>query len=107
MAKFYGKIGYAERKETAPGVWRDVVTEREYYGDVLANSRRYESGEHLNDDLNINNRFSIVSDAYAVQHFYLMKYVEWMGTKWKISAVEVQHPRLILTVGGVYNAQQT
>ena len=107
MAKFYGKIGYAETQETAPGVWQDVVTERDYYGDVLTNFRRYESGEHLNDELNINNRFSIVADAYAVNHFRFMKYIEWMGTKWKVISVEVQHPRLILTVGGVYNAQQT
>ena len=107
MAKFYGKIGYAETQETAPGVWQDVVTERDYYGDVLTNFRRYESGEHLNDELNINNRFSIVADAYAVNHFRFMKYIEWMGAKWKVISVEVQHPRLILTVGGVYNAQQT
>lgn len=107
MAKFYGKIGYAETVETAPGVWREDVTERNYYGDILLNNRRFESGEHLNDDLNIGNRFSIVADPYAVANFHLMRYIEWMGSKWKITSVEVQYPRLILTVGGVYNAQQT
>lgn len=105
MAKFYGKIGYAETKETAPDVWTEVITERTYTGDVLRNTRRWESGENLNDNLNINNLISIVADAFAYQNFSAIRYIEWMGSKWKITNVEVQRPRLILTIGGVYNEQ--
>lgn len=103
MAKFYGKVGYADTTETAPGVWTEVITEREYYGDVLRISRRLQSTEQLNDDIIIDNEFSIVADPFAYQNFHSMRYIEWMGAKWKITKVNVQSPRLILSVGGVYN----
>lgn len=107
MAKYYGKIGFIHTVEKVPGVWEECKTERPYYGDVIRNTRRRQSAEYLNDDLEISNEFSIVSDPYACQNFFAMRYIEWMGTLWKITNVEVQYPRLILTVGGVYNGQQT
>ena len=103
MAKFYGVIGYAETVETKPGVWRNVKTERNYSGDVLHFSRRWETGQGLNDNVNINNRISIVADPFAYKNFMTMKYIVWMDAKWEITNVEVQQPRLILTIGGVYN----
>lgn len=105
MAKFYGSIGYAETIETVPGVWEESLTERQYSGDVLKLSRRWQAGENLNDDLAINNLISIVADPFAYQNFHKMRYIEWMGAFWKITNVEVQRPRLILTIGGVYNKQ--
>ena len=103
MAKFYGVIGYAVSTETTSGVWEDVITEKTYSGDVTRNTRRLESGEGLNDNINISNLISIIADPYATENFFLMRYVKWMGTYWKISNVDVQRPRLVLTVGGVYN----
>jgi hypothetical protein len=104
MAKFYGPIGYAESVEKSPGVFMDEVTVRNYSGDLLSNNSRWSSSsESTNDDLNISNRISILADPYAYQNFHSMKYVEFMGTKWKINSVEVQYPRLILSIGGVYN----
>ena len=105
MAKFYGKIGYAENVETRAGVWRPTITEREYFGDLVRNTRRLESASQINDNINISNEISIVADPYAYQNFHSMRYVEFMGTKWKISSVEVQYPRLILSIGGVYNGE--
>lgn len=105
MAKFYGKIGYAENVETRPGVWRPTITEREYFGDLVRNTRRLESASQINDNINISNEISIVADPYAYQNFHSMRYVEFMGTNWKISSVEVQYPRLILSTGGVYNGE--
>ena len=107
MAKFYGKIGFAKMEETAPGVWVENVTEREYYGDVIRNIRRLQDGIGLNDDINVNNEISIVADPYANENFHSMRYVRYMGAKWKISSVDVQYPRLILTLGGEYNEQTT
>lgn len=104
MAKFYGSIGYAETVEVKPGRWEEKITERKYYGDLPRNSRRLQTTDKLNDDINVSNEISIVADPYANQNFHLMRYVEFMGAKWKIINVEVQYPRLILTVGGVYNA---
>lgn len=103
MAKWYGKVGYAETVETEPGLWDEVITERPYYGDLIRNTRRLRSASSVNDDINIANEISIVSDPYAYQNFHAMRYIEFMGSKWKISNVEVQYPRLILTLGGVYN----
>lgn len=105
MAKFCGVIGYVELKETVPGVWTEEVTERTYYGDLIRNNRRLQSANQLNDNINISNQISIVADPYAFQNFHAMRYVEFMGTKWKVSDIEVQYPRLILNVGGVYNGQ--
>ena len=107
MAKFYGVVGYAETKETSPGVWTEEITERNYSGDVLKNTRKWQSGESLNDNLVINNMLSIIADPYAYQHFHAMRYVKWMGASWKISNIEVQRPRLILTIGGVYNGDES
>ena len=103
MAKFYGKIGYSEMSETRPGVWEEILTERNYYGDLVRNIRRLQSSSQVNDDLNIANEISIVADPYANKNFHAMRYVEFMGTRWKINNVDVQYPRLILSIGGVYN----
>lgn len=106
MAKFYGAVGYAEAIEGTgehEGVMEDVITERNYFGDVLRNTRKWESGSDILDNLRINNQISIMADAYAYEHFFAMKYVKWMGTNWIVTNVEVQRPRLLLTIGGVYN----
>ena len=103
MAKFFGKIGYAETVETTPGVWEEKITEREYFGDLIRNTRSLQSGEQLNDDINISNEISIVADPFAYENFHSMRYVEFMNAKWKISSIEVQYPRLILSVGSLYN----
>lgn len=103
MAKWYGAIGYAETVETKPGVWKEQITERMYSGDLLRNTSRFQNTDKLNDDINVLNEISIIADPYANQNFHLMRYAEFMGTKWKISNVEVQYPRLRLTIGGVYN----
>lgn len=107
MSKFFGRIGYAVNTEIRPGVWGDVIENREYFGDVNRNTRQYQQTDTLNDNLNISNQFSVVADPFAYENFHSMKYIEYMGTKWKISNVEVQYPRLLLTVGGVYNESTT
>lgn len=103
MAKFYGNVGYVKTVEVAPGVWSEQATERPYYGDLTRNTSRYQSSGDVNDDININNDISIVADPYANENFQHMRYVVYMGTKWKITNVEVKYPRLILSLGGVYN----
>ncbi len=102
--RFRNVIGYSGAPtETAPGVWEDVIVERFYRGDVLRNTKKYTEGESVNDNLTVGNSISIVSDAYAADHILDMRYVKWSGSLWKITDVEVQRPRLILRLGGVYN----
>lgn len=105
MARFYGTIGFVESKETKPGVWKEDVTERKYYGDITRHSTRWETGVGVNDNIVINNEISILADPYAYQHFSEMRYVEFMGAKWKISSIQVERPRLVLSLGGIYNGQ--
>ena len=104
MTRWCGVIGYAETLEIEPGVWSEEFTERRYYGDLLRNSRRLQGSQQVNDDITISNQISILADPYAVQHFHAIRYAELFGTKWKVSSVEVQYPRLILELGGIYNA---
>lgn len=103
MAKFYGVIGFAETVETEPGIWEEVITERNYSGDLIRNSRNLQPSDSVNDDINISNEISIIADPYAEQNFHTIRFVKFMGAKWKIKNVEVLYPRLRLTVGGVYN----
>lgn len=106
MAKWYGIIGYAETVETEPGLWEEKIVERHYYGDITRNTRKLQSSGSVNDNVNISNLLSIIADPYANLNFYAMRYAEFMGSKWKITDVEVQSPRLILTLGGLYNGEQ-
>lgn len=104
MGKFCGTVGYAVMKETSPGVWEEQIAGRKYFGDLVRNTRRLESSGNVNDDINIANEISIVADPFAYENFHAMRYVEFMGAKWKITGVDAsQRPRLILTIGGLYN----
>ena len=104
MAKWYGKVGYSETVETSPGVHTPQTTEHEYFGDVIRNTTKWTvNPDSTNDDLTVNSQISIVADPFAIEKFYSMKWIEFMGTKWKITGVEPQFPRLILTLGGVFN----
>ena len=107
MAKFRGIVGYAITEETAIGVYQEKITERTYSGDVLKNtSKTRDNPEVLNPNLFLENRISIVADPFAYNNFHAIRYVQWMGAKWQVPSVDVQRPRLILTVGGVYNEQE-
>ena len=103
MAKWHGNIGYGIQTESSPGVSTNVIKERSYSGEMLKNYRKQESSGSVNDNINIANTISIIADPFAYENFHAMVYVEIMNAKWKITGVEVQYPRLLLTVGGLYN----
>lgn len=103
MAKWFGKIGYNIDTEVEPGVWLPVTEEHEYYGDIMSDRRIRQSSDGVNDNINISHRISIVADPFAIQNCSYVTYAEIMGTKWKVNDVEVQYPRLVLSVGGMYN----
>jgi hypothetical protein len=103
MAKFHGKIGYATTTETAPGVYTNAISESEYFGDVIRESKNWRDANQVNDNLTVNNRISITADDFANANFSAMRYIVWGGVYWKVNSVEVLRPRLILSLGGVYN----
>ncbi len=104
MARFHDVVGFAGAAvETSPGVWKEPIVEKTYTGDIVQNIRRLQEGESVNDDLSLQNSASILADAYASENFFAIRYVKWMGEYWKVITVQVQRPRLILRLGGVYN----
>jgi len=106
--RWYGKIGYATSVvETSPGVWEDKITDKYYRGEIIRNSSRWNNSNSINGDLTVSNQISILSDPYIIGNFQNIRYVEFMGTLWKVTEVTMQYPRLVLTLGGVYNEQQT
>lgn len=104
--RYYGIVGYVSYEETAPGVWTNRVIERPYGGDVTRRTMRWQNGEHLNDNIDVNNVISIVADPYALEHFGNIRYVTWMNSKWKVTSIDVQYPRINITIGGVYNGEE-
>lgn len=105
MAKWYGNIGFTNTMETDPGIWEDEIVERPYFGDVINEQWKRQPSGGVNDDINVANRISIVADPYAMDHCSTITYVEFMGAKWKVSDINVQYPRLIINMNGVYTGR--
>lgn len=103
MNKWYGKVGYVETAEIEPGVWDEKETVLEYYGELVKKSSKFRVSGDVNDDRDVSVELSIVADPYAENHFHSIRYVIFGGVKWKVNTVEPQRPRLILSLGGVYN----
>lgn len=107
MAKWCGIIGYADNVEVEPGVYADEIVEKSYFGDLTRNTRKLQNSGEINDNINISNELSIVADPYAINNFYKMRYAYFRGIKWKVTDVEVQYPRLVLTLGGVWTENES
>lgn len=108
MSKYCGRIGFACTVEdpAESGIWVEKIVERTYYGEVNRNARRWSNPGKVNEDIDISNELSILSDAYAYQNLSNIRYLTWMGNKWKVSNIDIQYPRLNLTIGGLYNGEQ-
>ena len=105
MSKWSGIIGFTETTETVPGVWEESVIERKYLGDVIRQKKTVLGGDKLTDDIKLTNDVSILADPYIMNHLRSLRYICYMGVRWKVTDVEPQYPRLILTTGGVYNGE--
>lgn len=103
MARYHGYVGYAIDVEAYPGVWEERISEHEYFGDVLKNIINMQQGSVINAKITISNSISIIADPFAFEHVYAMRYVTYLGKKWSIVNVSIERPRLILTLGGLYN----
>ena len=104
MSKFYGKVGFVkDNVETAPGVYMPEVTERNYYGDIIRLTRRWDTPTEVNDHLNLSNEISIVADDYFFENIGYIRYVIYLGVKWKVSSIDPVYPRVRLSLGGEYN----
>ena len=102
MAKFYGTVGFVKTVESSPGVWTEQIVELKYYGNVISRTRSLQSNG-VNDNINISDEISIVADPFANENYFAIRFVEYMGAKWKVQSISVQFPRLNLSLGGLYN----
>ena len=105
--RWYGRIGYGRSVTDNYGVTTEEIIEKEYYGDVIRNNRRWNDSNSINGDVQISNQISILSDPFIIANFHSIRYAEFMGVLWKVTDVEVQYPRLLLTLGGEYHGGQT
>lgn len=105
--KFYGEVGYAPTVVDDYGVATAAIVKRNYFGDVLDYTTRWQPSDQVNDDIKVSHRISILADPYAIENFPYIRYVEWMGTKWEVISTKVDYPRIVLNLGGVYNGDQT
>lgn len=105
MAKFYGEIGYMKTEETKPGVWKKVITEKKYSGDLNRYTRKWTNGQKVNGDITITSEVSIIADPFLIDNLHTIRYVKVYGQPWEIDTIDIQHPRLVLTLGGVYNGE--
>lgn len=105
MAKYYGTIGYCITEETRPGVWNPTIIERKYYGDTIKISSQISQGDSINGNITVNTQISIVADAFANENFSNMRYIEYMGALWKTTSVSVERPRLVISLGGLYDGE--
>ena len=103
--RYYGRIGYFDTVEVKPGLFENQMIYKTYKGDVVRNYKRNQDGSKVNTDIAVNNSISIVADPYAQEHFFKIKCVEWQDALWKVSSVEVQYPRLILELGGLWDEE--
>ena len=103
MARYYGKLGFVTRKESVPGVWKDEVSEYECYGDIYDTNIRYERGIGLNEDLRISNTLSILGTPFFFKNFQYIRYITYLGSRWKVESIKPSYPRLVLSLGGIYN----
>lgn len=102
--KYAGKIGFVKNVDKGNGIWESEITEKTYIGDVVRNTANWKANEgSINDDIAINNQLSILVDPYAFENFQYMKYIEWMGSLWNIGSIEINYPRVLISIGGIYN----
>ena len=103
MSKFHGAIGYSVQVEITAGVWEELITERTYSGDILQKARRWSEDEKILDNVIIENKISILADMYLYENFPNIKYVNYLGQRWEVARAEINRPRIILSIGRVYN----
>lgn len=105
--KFVGKVGYAVDEETKPGIWKHKITEKDYVGDIIQLSTRWLNTSQVNEEISMANKIEIIADPFAFGNFSRIRYVEYMGQKWRVtSATPVGGPRISLNVGGVWNGDE-
>lgn len=103
MARFAGLVGYVTQEEKVPDVWSPTENPRVMKGDIIRQSSSVQNDNKVNSDISLGHRISLIGDAYAFDNYYNIKWVNIDGYKWEVISVEIQRPRIIVSLGGKYN----
>lgn len=101
--KYFGKIGFYETVQTGLDDWEPRIMEYEYAGDINRVSTSWKTSEHMNDNLSVSMEISFIGDVHALENYANIRYAVWRGTKWRVTNISENHPRITLTLGGEYN----
>lgn len=105
MAKYAGLVGYATDVQSSPGVWSQVIAPKRMRGDIIRQSSSNQNDDKVNSDVALVHRVSLVGDAFAFDNYFKIKWVTLYGQKWEVTTIEVQRPRLIVSLGGIWNGE--
>lgn len=108
MAKFSGVIGYQEEVEIAPGIWDTQYLEKPARGDILQKNHRWNAMNYstVSSD-SISDRITIGADDFVMRlcRQKRIRYVKFEGddTRYSVMDAAVDRPRIVLSIGGVFN----
>ena len=106
MPKWYGRIGFSTDSDQGFGIFEKTSEARPYYGDIIHSRPGWTAvSDSTNEKMTVNSRISVVADDFALQNTYRMTWIEYLGTKWYISSVELAFPRIIVDIGNVYTEE--
>lgn len=108
MGRFAGKVGFVNGEgHLVKGVWQKGISERPYKGEYLNQTQTIVGDDKVNNDISFSERISIVADSFAIENYEFVKYVEKKpGLVVEVTSVTDARPRLVLTLGGVYNGDR-
>lgn len=107
--KWSGKIGFYVDEEVikdgiGTGIWKPQIVERSYTGNIVRDYRSQENtNDKVNEDVTISNNISVILDRYLDSHICDIKYITFKGVKWKVKGFTINHPRIDISIGGIYN----
>lgn len=102
--KYSGKIGFAVMKNEGNGIYTEEIEEKVYYGDLLSSRWNNENNQNsTNTNVRLNNSISVICDKYLSENISVMRYITYKNSKWCINGIEIQPPRIIINIGGIYN----
>ena len=99
--KCSGKIGYARTEETSPGVYQEIITEKQYYGDLVRSTAQIIDSSTINSSVKLNNNISVLCNNYMTENLGCIRYLTFK----KVSSIEIKDNRMIFTLGDLYNEQ--
>lgn len=104
--RYYDDVTFVIQKEDpeAPGNWKEYKIVKPYMGEWKRVESKWIAGDKVNDDKRINNQLEIIADSFALANWTNIRCVKWRGLEWAVPTATLRPPRVVLEIGGLYNA---